>query len=152
SSSYGYAAVLSFDTVDLPDDVTIMAARIELTRGGASGTIDPFTWGGACYIDIIKPFFGTERALENVDWDADPNETAVATFAGPDPGPDTPMISSYFAAEALSHIDKTSTTQMRVRFTNLYNEPVVGFNYLGFYSGDNANTDYHPKLIITYAP
>ncbi|MCK5173629.1 MAG: hypothetical protein KAR47_09565, partial [Planctomycetes bacterium] len=121
--SYGYAAVLSFDTADVPDDVTIMAARIEMTRGGISGATDPFTWGGTCYVDIIKPFFGTGRQLENVDWDADPNDSAVATFAGPDPGVDTPMLSSFFTAEALSHIDVTSTTQMRVRFTNLYNEP-----------------------------
>ncbi len=41
---------------------------------------------------------------------------------------------------------------MRVQFTNLYNEPVIGFNYLGFYPGNNTDVNRRPKLIITYAP
>ncbi|MCK4959759.1 MAG: hypothetical protein KAT00_10160 [Planctomycetes bacterium] len=142
----GYRFIVSFDTSSLPDDCIILSAQLEVVRGYKFGS-DPFTWGGTCSIDIANPYFGAASSLLASDWDAAPDATQVATFAGPDPGMDSAMISTDFNADGLANINLAGTTQLRVGFSVIFNG---SYNYLGFYSGDYADPAKHPKLTITY--
>ena len=149
---YAYGFIVSFDTSELPDDCTILSARLELTRGVLRDETgeDPFNWGGVCYVDIANPYFGSGITLNSSDWDATPTAGSVAFFTGPDPGADGKLLSGNFNSTGISNIGTSpgSTVQMRVRFTNLYD---IGKDYLGFYSGENASDDIKPKLIIEYS-
>jgi len=148
SGNLNYRTILSFNTSDLPDNCIINAAKLQLTRGVAEG-VDPFTWGGSCDIDIVSPSFNLV-GLEINDFQAVADGTAVASFAGPDPGENETMMSSAFDATGLSNINKIGTTQLRVYFTTPYKSG--GNDYLGFYSGENTTAEYRPKLIIQYTP
>ncbi|MBN1764973.1 MAG: hypothetical protein JW860_06920 [Sedimentisphaerales bacterium] len=148
---YGYKSILSFDTSDIPEDSIIESVYLEITRGDKPALAeDPFIWGGSCNIDIISGHFGASSALGIDDWDA-PGSTAIATFAGPDPGEDTPITSTAFNATGMDNINLEGKTQLRVYFTERINDPCdVDVDFLGFYSGEYENSDYRPKLIITY--
>jgi hypothetical protein len=112
--------------------------------------IDPFTWGGKCYVDIANPYFGDSNELEAMDWQAAAGVSAVAEFLS-DPGQEKPMRSTEFNSSGLSHINKTGgTTQLRVYFTT----PTYGSgdNYLSFWSGESAEErETQPRLIIRYS-
>ena len=142
----GYRFLVSFDTSVLPDDCIILSAQLEVVRGYKFGS-DPFTWGGTCSIDIANPYFGADSSLAIPDWDAAPDATQIATFAGPDPGMDSMLTSTDFNLDGLANINPTGTTQLRVRFSTISNN---SWSYLGFHSGENADPAKHPKLIITY--
>jgi hypothetical protein len=145
---WSYRDVLSFDTSALPDDCTIISAKLELTRSVKTG-IDPFTWGGKCYVDIANPYFGDSNELEAMDWQAAAGVSAVAEFLS-DPGQEKPMRSTEFNSSGLSHINKTGTTQLKVYFTT----PTYGSgdNYLSFWSGESAEErETQPRLIIQYS-
>jgi hypothetical protein len=144
---WSYRDVLSFDTSTLPDDCTILSAKLELTRSMKTG-IDPFTWGGSCVVDISSPYFGDSNGLEAMDWQAAADASAVAEFLS-DPGQEKPMRSTEFNINGLSYINKTGTTQLRVYFTT----PTYGSgeNYLSFWSGESAEErETQPRLIIRY--
>jgi len=154
AQQYAYGFIVSFDTSELPDTITIISAQLELTRGVLEDETgeDPFNWGGVCYVDIANPYFGSGITLNSSDWDAAPTAGSVAFFTGPDPGADGKLLSGNFNSAGISNIGTGpgSTVQMRVRFTNLYD---IGEDYLGFYSGEHtAEPDYQPKLIIEYSP
>jgi len=144
--SHSLRVILSFNTSALPDDCTILSARLQMTRSDIAGT-DPFVWGGNCYIDINSPYFGTSENLENIDWQVDANSTAIAEFLG-DPGDENPMVSTEFNAAGLDNINKSGKTQFRIYFTVPTYGP--GTDSLYFYSGETANEDKKPKLIIQY--
>jgi agmatine/peptidylarginine deiminase len=150
-SGFAYAFIVSFNTSPLPDNCTIVSAKLEVTRGvkqNESGQ-DPFSWGGLCYIDLDVPSFGA-AALAASDWNATPTTSHAASFPGPDPGPDNKMLSTSLTPEALSSIitGPGGRAQLRARFTNIC---IVDYNYLGFYAGDHtAEPDYQPKLIVQY--
>lgn len=142
----GYRFLVSFDTSVLPDDCIILSAQLEVVRGYKFGS-DPFIWAGTCSIDIANPYFGAASSLATSDWDATPDATQVATFAGPDPGMDSTMTSTDFNPDGLANINPTGTTQLRVRFSTISNN---SWSYLGFHSSENADPAKHPKLTITY--
>ncbi|MCK4958756.1 MAG: hypothetical protein KAT00_05140, partial [Planctomycetes bacterium] len=147
--SFGYAGVVSFDTSEIPVDATLLSARLELIRGTTwpQPGPDPFSWGSSCYIDIATPYLGGDSSLAAEDFDAVPDANHIAYFTGPDPGPDNVLVSTQFNTEGIDKINKNGTTQLRFRFTNLYD---VERNHLGFYSGDYSDPNYHPKLVVDY--
>lgn len=138
-----YRDILSFDTSTIPENYTIEAVRLQMTRGAESGQ-DPFGWGGVCNIDIANPAFGS-TALEASDWEAAADVVGVATFAA-DPGPDNVMPSSDFNAAGRANINSSGTTQLKVYFTQLNNGDAAR-DTLGFYSGEAVQTK-RPKLIV----
>ncbi len=150
ASGFAYAFIVSFYTSPLPDDCTIVSAKLEVTQGGEPiGEQDPFSWGGLCYIDLDVPSFGS-AVLAATDWNATPTTSHAASFSGPDPGPDNKMLSSSLTPAALSSIitGQGGRAQLRVRFTNIL---IMDENYLRFYSGEyTAEPDYRPKLIVQY--
>ena len=138
-----YRNILSFDTSTIPATYTIQAVRLQMTRGAESGQ-DPFSWGGACNIDIANPAFG-DVGLDPNDWEAEADDEAVATFAA-DPGAENVMTSGDFNAAGRANINRNGTTQLKVYFTELNNDDAVK-DTLGFYSGEAVQTK-RPKLII----
>ncbi|MBN1765731.1 MAG: hypothetical protein JW860_10775, partial [Sedimentisphaerales bacterium] len=147
-TSLAYQAILSFDTSGLPDDKVIVSARLELTRGLTEYSVDPFTWGGSCTVDIVSGYFGDSVILEQTDWEASSDAAAVAGFAS-DPGSEAAMMSSYFNTEGLNYINKTGSTQIKVYFTIPTNNGSTDF--LGIYSGDHGDPLKHPRLIVRYS-
>ncbi|MBN1765268.1 MAG: hypothetical protein JW860_08435, partial [Sedimentisphaerales bacterium] len=148
-SSLGYQTVLSFETSGLPADKDIVSARLELTRGITSYSVDPFTWGGSCTVDIAAPYFGDSVILTQSDWQAPADAIDIASFPMFDPGSEFMMMSSYFNSEGLTLINKTGTTQFKVFFTVFTNDGASDF--VGIYSGDHQNPQKHPRLIVRYS-
>ncbi len=54
-------------------------------------------------------------------------------------------------AAGLAAINKTGTTQLRINFT-LDDNDDNGYDYIGFYAGENATTSNKPQLTVTYTP
>jgi hypothetical protein len=48
-------------------------------------------------------------------------------------------------------VNKTGTTQLRLTFT-LDDNDDNGYDYIGFYAGENATATNRPQLTITYQP
>jgi hypothetical protein len=140
-------AVLSFNTGTLPDGATVVLAKARVLPNAAL-TGDPFGALGALLIDIQKPYFDGGLGLSKIDFQA------LGVAAG---GFDsTPDGSGWYngtlnAPLGLAKVNKTGTTQLRMRFstaTNFNNLP----DYLSFFSGNAAAAANRPTLTIYYVP
>jgi hypothetical protein len=137
--------MLSFDTSTLPDTANISSAKLRLTKYSLVG-VDPNATLGALVFDIGNPFFGSGLGLALEDFAA----TATMNEAGQ--MPKTPAGALYigpFVSGAFPSINKTGTTQLRLRFQTSTNNNNLA-NYLGFYSGDSLTVGYRPLLEIQY--
>ncbi len=143
-----YKSLVSFDTSSIPDGATITSAALRLVRGTLSGT-NPFSTHGSCVADIVTGGFGGSTAFANADWQAAATATGVATLSNPaaNGSPSTGTLN----AAGLSAINKTGTTQLRFTFT-LDDNDDAGYDYIGFYAGENATTANKPQLTVTYQP
>ena len=149
SDDYSLRFVLSFDTSSLPDDCTILSAKLKLTRGYADFALDPFVWGGGCHIDVNSPAIGDTNSLEASDWEAVSSASQVAQILA-DPGEDLPVESTDFGAAGLNAISKTAKTQLKVYLTEENYSNTNTTDVVCFYSGDYSVADWRPKLIIKY--
>ena len=149
SSGQSYRILLSFDTSVFPDNYTIEKVMLKLARGSHSG-INPFNWGGTCYIDLANPYFYLSEQMEPQDWHVPATAGAVATFlnAPLDPNEGDYMISSGLNAQGRMNINLNGLTQFRVRFTNRNNGS--GTDYLGFWPSEAIELR-KPKLLIEYS-
>jgi hypothetical protein len=147
--NFGYRDILSFNTSSfLEEGYWIKSAKLQLTKGGQSGT-SPFSgWGGTCMVDIASPYFGDSSALEANDWQAEANAVVIATFS--DPGANTVMVSSEFTQEGLQYINTNPNglTQFKVHFTEMSDGDSEN-DWVSYYSGE-ATTANRPKLIICH--
>ncbi len=139
-----YRAILSFNTAALPDNAVITKVTLKIKRQGIVG-INPFTTHGKLAVDIRKGAFGV-AALQTIDFNAAASKNGVAQFSS------TPQAGNWYVANlnatAFSFVNKTGTTQFRLRFTKDDNDD-MGADYLKFFSG-NAALAYRPMLIIEY--
>jgi serine protease AprX len=142
-----YKSIVSFDTSSIPDTATITSATLRLVRGTSSGT-NPFTTHGSCVVDISNGFGGS-TAFAFADWQAAATATGVATMSNPTANGSAST--GNLNAAGLSAISKTGTTQLRLTFT-LDDNDDLGFDYIGFFAGENATTSNKPQLTITYQP
>jgi hypothetical protein len=140
-----YKSILSFDTSSLPDNVEIVSARLELTRGGTSGT-NPFSSLGPATIDIKKGFFGYRSRLESQDYQASADANQIAQFSE-----QGGSMTTYQAdlTNGLPYINTLGRTQLRLSFTKGDNDNWQE-DLAGFYSGDTGNSALRPRLIISY--
>jgi len=153
-TNQGYRVLLAFDTSSIPTDAMIISAKLQLTCGSKEGT-SPFTgWGGDCEIDVASPYFGTQEGMENLDFQASADASAVAIITT-DPGPENPIISTEFNAAGMNAINKYGGTQLRVGFEVI--RSVNGTSdFVGFYSAEEegpelpGEPDRRPQLIIRY--
>jgi serine protease AprX len=142
-----YKTLVSFDTSSIPDTATITSATLRLVRGTSSGT-NPFTTHGSCVVDISNGFGGS-TAFAISDWQAAATATSVATMSNPTANGSASTGS--LNAAGLAAINKTGTTQLRLTFT-LDDNDDVGYDYIGFYAGENATTSNKPQLTVIYLP
>jgi hypothetical protein len=149
SDGESYRILLSFDTSVFPENYTIENVMLKLARGEHSG-VNPFSWGGTCYIDLANPYFYLSEEMEPQDWHTPATAAGVATFSSApmDPNEGDYMISSNFNAEGRMNINLNGLTQFRVRFTNLSNGGTTDF--LGFWPAE-AIEIRKPKLLIEYS-
>jgi serine protease AprX len=143
-----YKSLVSFDTSSIPDTATITSATLRLVRGTLSGT-SPFTTHGSCVADIVTGGFGGSTAFATADWQATATATGVATLSNP--AANGSASTGNLNAAGLAAINKTGTTQLRITFT-LDDNDDLGYDYIGFYAGENATVANRPQLTITYQP
>lgn len=143
-----YKSLVSFDTSSIPDTATITSATLRLVRGTSSGT-NPFTTHGSCVADIVTGGFGGSTAFAFGDWQAAATATSVATLSNPTANGSAST--GNLNAAGLAAINKTGVTQLRLGFT-LDDNDDLGYDYIGFYPGENATAANRPQLTITYQP
>ncbi|TDO35121.1 poly(hydroxyalkanoate) depolymerase family esterase [Kribbella sp. VKM Ac-2527] len=103
-------ALLSFDTSAIPDDATISRAWLTVTHSSGSG--DPWAGGNRLLADLRTGCFGA-CATEASDWAGTPTATAVASLASFSSGS---RVSSDLSPGGLGAINRTGTTQLKLRF------------------------------------
>ncbi len=147
ASNARFRGFLSFNTASLADTTTVVAAKLRVMLTNSLGS--PFANEGSLVADLAKPYFGSGLALVSSDWEA----SATVSPAGSFPSVQLPNSSWYTAglnASARTNINKTGTTQFRLRFTAENNNGLV--DYLSFYSGEYAMPERRPVLLVYYNP
>jgi len=140
-----YRGLLSFNTSSLPDGAIVTSARLILKLQRISGT-NPFTSHGGLLIDIRKPFFGTARTLGLDDFNAAASLGAAGSVGKT---PNNGVYTGSISTSGLAYINKTGTTQLRLRFQKDDNNNNIA-DYLAFFSGDASNAENRPVLQVTY--
>jgi serine protease AprX len=143
-----YKALVSFDTSSIPDTATVTAATLRLVRGTLSGT-NPFTTHGSCTVDIVTGGYGGSTAFATTDWQAAATASGVATMSNP--ASNGAASTGTLSAAGIAAINKTGSTQLRLFFT-LDDNDDLGYDYIGFYAGENATQTNRPSLTVTYTP
>jgi hypothetical protein len=143
ASDSQYRSILHFNTSDLPDKAIIVWAVLKVKSEGLVGT-DPFTTHGDLMADIRSGYFGLSNFLERADFQAAANMGNAAKFL--------PLGGNWYRARlqsgSLSYVNRTGTTQFRLRFTIEDNDD-LGADFLKFYSGDDAVANA-PLLMVQY--
>ncbi|MFO7683686.1 MAG: protein kinase [Chloroflexota bacterium] len=144
SRSRQIKAFLSFDTSELPDDATILSARIQLRRGDVTGKPETL---GEIHFDIAPANgFARNWALESEDFDAFAAETNIAALR------------DFYSAEVLEAvlseagsqaINRNGRSQFRLHFTLPNNGDAVE-DRLSFFAANATDNSLHPRLIIDY--
>jgi hypothetical protein len=143
-----YKTVVSFDTSSIPDGATILSATLRLRRGSLTGT-SPFTTHGACQVDIQTGGFGGSTALASGDFQAAATAVGVATLSNALANND--WSEGLLNALGLAAVNKTGATQLRAYFP-LDDDDDRANDFMGYFSGNDANPDNRPQLVITYQP
>ena len=139
-------AILSFNTISLPNTAVIQSAALEIKQSGSTVGHNPFTVLGTLYADIRTGYFGTSPALELTDFNALATASKIGSFGK------TPVSGWYSATlnvTGRNDINKTNLTQLRLYFampTNNNNKA----DYMLFFSG-NTVAGSQPQLIISYS-
>jgi hypothetical protein len=129
-------AVLSFDTSSIPATATITKAYLTVTPRLASGNPWSDPTGNQLVVDVQRGCFA-DCALEAGDWSAPATASSVAKFA---PFTSGSQNSEAFNLEGLAAINKTGTTQVKLRFS----QNQTSTNYLWLDPGAKA------KLYLEY--
>jgi hypothetical protein len=138
-------AVLSFDTIGLPDNAIVTSARIRIKLSTMSNP-DPFSVLGKLLVDFGVPLFGQKAQLESSDFQAAATRTSAAAF---NPVPNAGWYSAAIPPGSVSLINRTGRTQFRLRFALDDNNDAVA-NFAVFFSGDTATSSNRPVLIVQY--
>ena len=139
-----YRSILSFNTAAIPDNATITKVQIKIRSAGIVGA-NPFTTHSGLRFDIRKGYFSTSANLQLPDFQATPSLSLAGAFG-------STLASGWYTATlsstALTHINKTALTQIRLRFYKDDDDDLFA-DYLKIYSG-NAPLANQPQLIISY--
>jgi hypothetical protein len=143
ASNRQYRAILSFNTTNLPETMTITKVTLKIKKSGLFGA-DPFTKLGLLTVDIKKGTFGTS-ALQLTDFKAAPSKVAVGVFGKK---PVLNWYTSILKSTAYPFVNRAGLTQFRLSFKLDDNNNMIA-DYLKFFSG-NAGAAGRPTLIIEY--
>ena len=142
-----YLAILSFNTVSLPDTAVVTAVTLRVKHDSVIGVGSPASMFAGFWIDIKRGIFGGSDLLETSDFQALANKSY---------GPFNPaLLGGWYTLDisnAANFINKTSVqsglTQIRLRLTWDDNNDNV-MNILKLSSGD-APVASRPQLIVIY--
>jgi hypothetical protein len=140
-----YRGFLSFDTTPLPDSARLVLAKLRVKLRSSVG--HTFGAQGTLVTDLVKPFFGKQPELVSSDWQAASTVSSAGGF------PYDPFIEWYVTqlnSSARVNINRTGTTQFRLRFTAEYYNHAA--DYLSFYTGDYSIIADRPLLQVYYNP
>jgi CSLREA domain-containing protein len=146
ASDKQYRSILSFNTADLPDTAIIRKVMIYVKQQSVTGT-NPLGTHGGLKVDIKQPYLGAAVGLGLDDFAAVAGRNGVCTIGT------TPANNWYngtFGTGSFVHINKTGTTQLRLRFATGDNND-NGADVLNLYSG-NAVSSNRPYIIVYYTP
>jgi len=147
ASNRQYKTILSFDTSVIPDGATIVSATLRLHRGSLTG-INPFTTHGSLLVDLKGGTgFSNSPSVQTGDFQAAADATQVATLNAANANGD--VSSGALNATGRALINKTGRTQLRVYFSVDDNNNSSA-DYIGWFSGNDANPANRPTLEITY--
>ena len=132
--------LLSFDTSSIPDTATISRAYLTVTRQGSGG--DPWSdpANNSLLVDVKTGCFGAARTIGTDDWAAGATVAGTTAFA---PFSSGSKDSGDFNAAGLGAINKTGTTQVKLRFAQFQ----TFLYYITVYGGGSAN---RAKLAVVY--
>lgn len=147
-----YRTVLSFDTSVLPANAQLVSAQLGITRVGQIGK-NPWTYdqhlseADICVIDMATPYFGSSLALEAQDWQA----PATVVDAGHYIVPYEHFMTVYdlISDEAVNQIDKSGTTQFRIRLEPGTNNDSTA-DYFFFGGGNHPDASARSTLRVKY--
>jgi predicted outer membrane repeat protein len=146
ASNQQYRGLLSFNTASLPDGASVVLTRVKVKKQALTGT-NPFTTHGKLTLDLKKPFFGAALGLELGDFQAAATKSPAGSIG-------SALVSGWYSgllnATSLGSVNKTGTTQLRLRFS-LDDNNDHGADYLSLFSG-NAPVSSRPVLIVYYNP
>lgn len=139
---------VSFDTSALPNDATVVWARLKIRRTTSEG-VNPFTTHGACRLDVRTGGFNGNVGLEAVDFQA----LATADFAAvcSDPVAAGGWAYATLNGAGLAAINKTGYTQFRIAFTDGDDDDLTT-DVIRFSAGEEAVSGYRPQLDLLYLP
>jgi len=139
-----FRTILDFTTSVLPDNAIITSATLKIKKLSVTGA-DPFTTHQNILVDINNGPLGTS-ALQVADFQAAASMDSAGTMLNA-------PLDNWFSAElnknALTYINTAGSTQFRLRFQIDDNDD-LGADTIKFHSGDSANLDYRPVLLIEY--
>jgi hypothetical protein len=124
----------------------VTAVTLRLVRATLSGT-SPYTTHGPCIADISSGGFGGSAAFAFSDWEAAATATNAVTLSTP--ASNGSASSGTLSAAGRAAVNKTGRTQARV-YCTLGDNDDLGYDYIGFYPGENATQANKPQLIVTY--
>lgn len=146
-----YMAIVSIDTSGIPDGATIESATLRLKRGMVEGAPCPTPYAqnlGEIWVDIQGGNgFSGSAALQTQDFEALSSTNFEATL--PETFNNGDWLEIPLTATGLGSINKTGSTQMRLRFDTDDDDDGTA-DYLGFYSGDNSTAANRPQLVVVY--
>jgi hypothetical protein len=140
-----YRSFLSFVT-PLPDKAVIISAVITLKMSSITNPTPFDTYAGVT-VDIRKLYYGSSIKLQLADFNASSSLKSAGTIGEP-ATPTSPYVGALLAT-AFPYINKTGTTQFKLRFPgdDIGNDL---YDTVKFYSGDASTVSFRPTLVVKY--
>lgn len=139
-----YRSILSFDTSSIPDDAEIVSVIFQFKYAATKGKLNH----GNMLVDIRKGGFSNNNSLQKVDFQAKASQGKILIFKVSEKDVDG-WYSQRLLLDHLQYVNPDGVTQLRLRFNKA---ATLNFkaDFMSIFSGNDANVDNHPRLIITY--
>lgn len=138
---------LSFDTAEIPDGAVITSATLQLHRSAVVGT-NPFSAGLGGLTLSLSHAFGGDIALDPEDYDAPALLTGLGCTLS-QPAGDHDLALCKFGATALTKINKTGHTQIRLGFSTATNGNGED-DYMSFFDSAALGAIDRPLLVVEW--
>jgi hypothetical protein len=142
-----YRGILSFDTSPLPDDATVIWARLKVKYRRLVGSPSVFRNHGALQVDLKQGSFSNSPRLQPQDFQDRATRSAVAFLDAPVAG-GSPWHDAPLDAAAAAKVNRKGLTQLRLGFAKGDDDDRKA-DYLDIYSG-NSPADSKPVLEVIY--
>ncbi len=136
----------SFDTSAIPDGATIVSVTLRLRRGTVTGT-NPSSTHGTAWVDVQTGGLSGSTTLQASDFEVSPFVVHGASLTNA--ASNGAWSEGVLTAAGALAVNKRGTTQFRIYF-ELDDNDNVRADYIGYYSGGNANAGNRPQLVVTY--